>query len=590
MRVSRFVRQTAIAAAILALPTSVAVASAGGAAPATRDTSDISPVLVHGASGSGQHGGNSGHLPARSENFEFVSKLKLSGVTPESIADVAVHKGYAYLNSWNEPTCTRGGTYIVDIRDPAHPVEIGFVAAPRGSIHGEGAHVVTYNGRDILAVNNEPCTFAVSSGVPPGPGGFDLIDVTNPAAAVKLGTPGAPTGGDTGSDNGTLTGPNVENSNHSAVMWEWQGTLYLMTVDNEEFHDVDIHDISDPANPVDVAEYYLCCAGVGLPDPIFPEMEDSGNIGSFAGTFHHDTKMKVIDGKLIVNTSYWDGGYVTYDLSDPLAPKFIGDTSFDNPDPLFPGMPAPGLPEGNAHYADFSFDNQFILAADEDFTTHRSGSFDVEGVPYEAAGVGGGLAAASLPDRVMNGPTVYGGYACDASLVAKPVPLRSNYNFALESGEEAILVLQRGPTQDTNNPEAACFPGEKAKNAWDAGWRNVLYINRHLGNAAADEAFCGSGGYFAGKIPVSICTTHEAAHDIFNRQPPQYALPYDDEADLVPVGTQGGKVRATSTFDGWGYAHLFRNEAGKQTRIDSYAVEEARRRALRGRFRRPLDP
>ncbi len=567
MRVSRYVRRTVIAAAIVALPTSVAVASAGGARTDTRDTSDISPVLVHGASGSGQHGGNTGHLPARRENFELVSKLKLTGVTPESIADVAVHKGYAYLNSWNEPTCKRGGTFIVDIRDPAHPVEIGFVPAPAGSIHGEGAHVVTYNGRDILAVNNEPCTFAVSSGVPPGPGGFDLIDVTNPAAPVKLGAPGAPTGGDTGPDDGSLSGSEVENSNHSTVMWEAGGKLYLMTVDNLEIHDVDIHDISDPANPVDVAEYDLL--------EIFPEIEDSGNIGSFAGTFHHDTKMKIIDGRVIVNTSYWDGGYVTYDLTDPLVPKYIGDTSFDNPDPLFPGMPAPGLPEGNAHYADFSFDNQFILAADEDFTTHRSGSFDVEGVPYEASGIGGGAAAAVLPDRMMNGPTVYGGYACDASLAAKPVPLRSNYNFALESGEEAILVVQRGPTSDPNNPEAACFPGEKAKNAWDAGWRNVLFINRHLGSADADEAFCGSGDFRAGKIPVSICTTHEAAHDLFNKQPPAYQLPYDDEADLVPVGTQGGKVRATSAFDGWGYAHLFRNEAGKQTRIDSYAVEES---------------
>ena len=391
--------------------------------------------------------------------------------------------------------------------------------------------------------------------------------MTNPAAPVKLGAPGQPTGGDTGPDDGSLSGNEVEHSNHSTVMWESGGRLYLMTVDNIEIHDVDIHDISDPANPVDVAEYDLL--------EIFPQIEDSGNIGSFAGTFHHDTKMKIINGQVIVNTSYWDGGYVTYDLTDPLAPKFIGDTSFDMPDPLFPGMPAPGLPEGNAHYADFSFDNKFILAADEDFTTHRSGSFDVEGVPYDAAGVGGGNAAAILPDRVMNGPTVYGGYACDASLAAKPVPLRSNYNFALESGEEAILVVQRGPTQDTNNPEAACFPGEKAKNAWDAGWRNVLFINRHLGSADADEPFCGSGDFRTGKIPVAICTTHEAAHDIFNKQPPQYALPYDDETDLVPVGTQGGKVRATSQFDGWGYAHLFRNEAGKQTLIDSYAVEES---------------
>jgi hypothetical protein len=554
-----------VAAAILALPTSVTIASAATTTTTkVNPKTDISPVPVYGGSvgSGGQHGGEGGHLPARSENFELVSKLELTGrfgdITPEQIADVAVHKGFAYLNSWNEPTCQRGGTYIVDIREPDNPKEVGFVAAPARSIHGEGAHAVEYNGRDYLVVNNEPCTFAASG--TGGPGGFDVIDITDPLNAVKLGAPGQPTGGDTGPDDGSLEGNEVPHSNHSNVMWEHNDRLYTISVDNLEFHDVDIHDLSDPANPEPVAEYDLL--------EEFPQIEDRGNIGSFSGTFHHDTKIKIIDDRVIVTTAYWDGGYVTYDLTDPQRPTYINDSSFDGSDPLTNLDP----PEGNAHYSDFSFDNSYFVAADEDFTTHRAGSFDVEGVEYEAAGIGGGLPAAVLPDRVMNGPTVYGGYACDGS---KPVPLRSNYDFTLEPGEEAILVLQRGPTQDTNNPEEACFPGQKAEKAWDAGWRNVLYINRHLGSADADEPFCGSGGYLAGKIPVSVCTTHEAGHDIFDRQPPAFGLPYDDETDLVPVGTEGDKVRATSQFDGWGYAHLYRNNAGKMERIDSWAVEES---------------
>ena len=528
-----------------------------------RSKTDISPILVRGAVESAQHGGDAGHLPARRENFELVSKVELKGkfgdVTPESIADVAYHKGFAYLNSWNEPTCARGGTFIVDMRNPAAPKEIGFVAAPPRSIHGEGAHVVTYNGRDILAVNNEPCTFAAAGTA--GPGGFDLIDVTNPASPVKLGAPGQPTGGDTGPDDGSLEGNEVPHSNHSTVMWEYAGRLYLMTVDNLEVYDVDIHDISDPANPKPVAEYDLL--------ETFPQIADAGNIGSFAGTFHHDTKIKIIDGKVIVNTSYWDGGYVTYDLSDPLAPKYIGDTSFAGADPLT-GL---SFPEGNAHYADFSRDNKYILAADEDFTTHRGGTFTVEGKQYASTGIGGGATPASLPDRTMNGPTVYGGYACDASIGAKPVPLRSAYNFNLEPGEDAILVVQRGPTGDSNNPEPACFPGEKAKNAYVAGWRTVLFINRHPGT---DGAACGSGDFRAGQIPVVACTTHEAAHDIFDKPgTAPFPVPYNDEAEMAAVGTVGDKVAATSQFDGWGYAHLFKNEAGKQTRIDSYAVDES---------------
>ena len=186
----------------------------------------------------------------------------------------------------------------------------------------------------------------------------------------------------------------------------------------------------------------------------------------------------------------------------------------------------------------------------------------------------------------MNGPTVYGGYGCPGS---PPVPQRSAYNFVLDAGEEAILVLQRGPTDDTNNPEAACFPGQKAERAWDAGWRNVLFVNRHLGSAGADTPFCGSGGYVAGKVPVSVCTTHTAAHDIFDDAPPEYTTPYDDEAEMAAIGTVGDRVRATSQFDGWGYAHLYRHETGKVTRVDSWAVRGVARRAVLDRLRRSLD-
>ena len=565
MRVFRTVRRAAIVAAVIALPsTGVATAHIPGDVPGM--DADVSPVAVFGAgSGGKQHGSPGGHLPARTENYQLVSKLELTGrfgdIVPEQLADISVHKGFAYLNSWNEPTCQRGGTYIVDIRDPRNPREIGFLPAPAGSINGEGAHVVTYNGRDIIATNNEPCTFANPPSTPPaGPGGFNLWDVTNPSAPIKFGPAGAPTGGDTGGED-SMTGTDVPHSIHSTVMWEHGGRLYLMTIDNIEGHDVDIFDISNPAAPAPVAEYDL--------DETFPQIVDSGDIGSFLGTFHHDSKVKIINGRAIALISYWDGGYVTVDMTNPRVPTYIGDSSFLGPDPLTGLTP----PEGNAHYAEFSHDNRFILAADEDFTTHRAGSFSVEGTEYPASGVGGGAPAATLPDRVMNGPTVYGGYACPGS---PPPPLRSAYNFVLDAGEEAILVLQRGPTGDTNNPEAACFPGQKAERAWDAGWRNVLFVNRHLGTAADDvQPFCGSGGYVAGKIPVSVCTTHTAAHDIFDDAPPEYGTPYDDETEMAAIGTVGDRVRATSQFDGWGYAHLYRHEAGKVTRVDSWAVEES---------------
>jgi hypothetical protein len=94
------------------------------------------------------------------------------------------------------------------------------------------------------------------------------------------------------------------------------------------------------------------------------------------------------------------------------------------------------------------------------------------------------------------------------------------------------------------------------------------------------DAFCGSGGFTAGKIPVALCTTHEAAHDLFD-DPPTYGLPYDDETEMAAVGTIGDEISATSVFDGWGYAHLYRNTAGKIARVDSYAVPRRSRSAIR---------
>ena len=91
----------------------------------------------------------------------MVGRFQVPGVSASAqIADVAVHKGYAYLNSWDDPDCRGGGTYVVDIRNPSDPAA-GRLHPGAGQpyYHGEGAHVVSikmpaFEG-DILAVNDE---------------------------------------------------------------------------------------------------------------------------------------------------------------------------------------------------------------------------------------------------------------------------------------------------------------------------------------------------------------------------------------------------------------------------------------------------
>ena len=61
-----------------------------------------------------------------------------------------------------EPSCTKGGVYVDDIRNPGDPEEVAFIPAVPGNYHGEGAHVISVNTKtftgDMLAVNNEKCS------------------------------------------------------------------------------------------------------------------------------------------------------------------------------------------------------------------------------------------------------------------------------------------------------------------------------------------------------------------------------------------------------------------------------------------------
>jgi hypothetical protein len=281
--------------------------------------------------------------------------------------------------------------------------------------------------------------------------------------------------------------------------------------------------------------------------------------------------VKEINGRQTMLASYWDAGYVKLDVENPADPRILSDSDFVGADPET-GAPSR---EGNAHQGEFSADNRYFLAADEDFSPYRAGAFSITSGPnageYPAQEVGGGASAASLPDRTLNGPTVYVGYACDASA---PVPARSSVGLrALAPGEEAIAVVQRGPVDDPSAPEGACFPGEKAENAIEAGYDAVLFANRHLGSEALDEPYCGQGDFPAGRPIVALCTTHAALHRIFDSTP-AFGLPVPATGEPA-IGDKGADVRGASTFDGWGYAHLYENTDGKLREIDTFAIQEA---------------
>lgn len=115
---------------------------------------------------------------------------------------------------------------------------------------------------------------------------------------------------------------------HSAFAWNAGDRAYLVTTDNDEAIDVDIHDITDPKKPRLVSETNL--NPFGVQQPAF----------GLTDSFLHDMVVKKIGGRFLMLGSYWDGGYVILDVTNPAAPLFLSDTDYPAVDPSC--WPRPG--------------------------------------------------------------------------------------------------------------------------------------------------------------------------------------------------------------------------------------------------------
>ena len=514
-----------------------------------------------------QHGGTEGHLPPVQENVEVVGQVQVddrgAGLTGR-VADVAAYGDYAYLNAYFEPNCEQGGVHVVDISNPANPVELvdSFIPTSEGSFAGEGIKIVPIGGMDVLIHNNETCAF--DPAVPSG--GISLWDVTDPTDPQPL----ALHQGDT-----DLVGVEYlegsANDVHSFDVWtnEFTGRTYASLVDDFEDEDVDFLDITDPANPVFVNELNF-------------DAETAQEIPEgLTSIFSHDMDVQRFGSRYVMSLNYWDGGYVLLDVTDPANVVLMAETDYALLDEQRLERGVEISPEGNAHQSEINTTGDFMIGTDEDFAPYRTGALEITSGPgvgeYPSVVVSGGQPPAFLDDLTLNGPVVYGGYACPTSA---PVPTPESINGylgSLEPGEETILVLQRGPVGDPSAPEEPCFPGEKAHEAALAGWDAVLLVNRHTGVADGDGPFCGSGG-FVDEI-VAVCTTHVAFHTLFGLNPDPATWVYPEN---LPLGTIGPEIEVGSVFDGWGYVRLFSTAfdfAGtgpaQVDQVDTYAIEES---------------
>jgi hypothetical protein len=498
-----------------------------------------------------QHDEPGDHLPPTQENVNLLSKLELTDI-PGGIADVGYYKGYAYLNAWS-PQCTQNGgpgagVYVVDVKDPKNPKEVGFLPAGPAEYPGEGIHVMTVNTPsfqgDLLLHNNEPC----------GPNavlGTSIWNVTDPLNPVKIGQFGDSTGPSSG----------VYHSIHSVQGFTQPGKAFAVIIDNDEgvnppFKDVDIIDITNPFAPVMASEQ-------GLED--WP-----GAQGSYANgdtVFFHDVQFKRINGHDFIAVSYWDAGQVLLNVDDPYNPVFVGDSDYISPDPET-GF---AIPEGNSHESYWSSNNKYLLSTDEDFSPYRT-LFEIStganAGPYSAGEFGFTPPVSDLPDGTLNGPTVWGGRGCaavgpnagpDAAGDPPPPPPP-----ATGPGEESTVVFSRG----------GCFFSTKIAAGQDAGYDAVIIAQSHGGTRNGllkDAHFCGGQGHDYDEQIPAICIGHRAAHLMFNTAE-NYAGP---EGLDIPHGAQGEEYEATTVFDAWGYLNLHDATNPNLPIIGTYAVDES---------------
>ncbi|MGI8731503.1 MAG: PA domain-containing protein, partial [Solirubrobacteraceae bacterium] len=170
----------------------------------------------------------------------------------------------------------------------------------------------------------------------------------------------------------------------------------------------------------------------------------------------------------------------------------------------------------------------------------------------------------------LNGPTIFGGYGCPGDRGSIP----DASTLTLAAGEEAILVLQRGPVGDPSQTQDACFFSEKVETAQLLGYDAVIIANHHsgaLGGEGPDTYFCGGQGHIFDIEISALCSGHRAMHELFDDPNASDNFTYPES--VPAIGTVGDRVTVTTQFDGWGYVHLF--DAATLEDLDTYAIPEA---------------
>ncbi len=226
--------------------------------------------------------------------------------------DVWVHRGVAYLSTLGVgEICPATGVRRYDVTDPTDPVELESISVDHPGTSTEAVWAGTvdndrYSG-DLVIVAHQPCDPADTEAFR----GLAFYDVTDPAVPVPLSTYDA--------GAGTL-------GIHSFDVWvEEDRTLVVAAAPNsfldhgDAIGDVRIIDITDPANPVDVADWdFRRDAEGSVRDAVLADADPRD--------FHvRGITLDQVGERVFI--AHWDAGVVILDLADPSNPEAVGRTA-----------------------------------------------------------------------------------------------------------------------------------------------------------------------------------------------------------------------------------------------------------------------
>jgi hypothetical protein len=222
--------------------------------------------------------------------------------------DVWAHRDVAYLGNLRNADCRpANGVWAIDLGDPARPRPLASFAKFPGS-DGEDVWVGSVETKafkgDLAAVGIQPCSRQA-----PGFAGLALYDVRDPAKPRELGrlATGVPTG-----------------VHELGVVQRPDGRLLLLAAVPYSFNlsqgrqgDLRIIDATDPRRPREIADWDLRRDGPA---------EVRGQLAARRDVFCHSAWPFDKGDKLFA--SFWSAGEQFIDISDPAAPRLIGQTPY----------------------------------------------------------------------------------------------------------------------------------------------------------------------------------------------------------------------------------------------------------------------